>query len=92
MKRLFWQMLGVTFLILGILFSLLPIPFGLLFLMLALIILVPTSPWFVKTMRRVRARSRMVDSLFAGVTRRVPVPYKRVLRATEPFGLSTDRW
>ena len=92
MTRLFWLALGWAFLFLGILLMILPIPFGLVFLMLAFVVLVPLSPWFVRRMRGMRARFRLVNSAFSGLTRRVPVPYRRVLRATEPMALRSDRW
>ena len=91
MLRIFCSLLGFIFLFIGIIGMLTPIPFGLLFVIIALMLLIPSTPWFARLLQRSRTRSGMVNKAFDGITRRAPAPYKRVLRETEPTD-SESRW
>ena len=84
MKRLICRVVGTAFLLVGLVLAVLPIPFGILFILIGLMLLIPSSPLFARSVRRARARFGHVDGAFAFLTQRTPVPYRRILRATEP--------
>ncbi len=84
MARLLVQLMGAFFLIIGIILLILPIPFGVFFTLLGLLLLIPSSPWISAKIRDIRGRYAKVDSMFAKVTSRLPLPYRRILRSTEP--------
>ena len=84
MKRLICRVVGTAFLLVGLVLAVLPIPFGIPFILIGLMLLIPSSPLFARWVRRARARFEHVDGAFAFLTQRTPVPYRRILRATEP--------
>lgn len=81
-----WVMItvGVLILALGLILSVLPIPFGLLLVCVALFILIPTVPGLDGRIARLRKRFIVLDRAVSAITRRLPVPYRRILRRTEP--------
>ena len=83
MLRILCQLIGFIFLLFGFVGMLTPIPFGIVFFAIGLIFLLPTSPWLVRFIQKLRRKYRRVDGVFHSMTRRAPQPYKRVLRETE---------
>lgn len=83
MIRIICRMIGIFFILLGIILGIAPIPVGWLMMLIGLMFLIPTTPSVARMIRGARRRSRVFDSAFAGLTRRAPMPYKRVLRETE---------
>ena len=83
MIRLLLQVIGFVFLLFGFIGMLTPIPLGIVFFFIGLMFLIPTSPWVVRLIKKIRRKSRRVDTAFHAMTRRAPQPYKRVLRETE---------
>lgn len=83
MIRLFFQGIGFILLFVGIIGVLTPIPFGLFFLILSMLFLIPTTPSVVKVVRHLRRRYPAFDARMDALTRRLPYPYRRVLRRTE---------
>jgi hypothetical protein len=61
-----------------------PIPFGLVFLALSIVILVPTVPGFARIIQRLRSHFNLLDTGLHELTKRAPMPYRRILRQTEP--------
>ena len=76
--------LGFIFLIFGIIGILTPIPFGIVFLVLAIVLLVPTVPQSAGFIKALRLRFNIVDRGLGTITRNAPMPYRRILRQTEP--------
>lgn len=83
MQRLLMKALGFVCLGIGMLGMLTPLPFGIIFLVLASLLLIPTSPGFTAQMRRWRFRSPRFDRAMASLIRRLPSPYRRILRETD---------
>jgi hypothetical protein len=77
------QAFGYVFLLIGIAGLLTPIPFGVVFFTLALLLLIPTTPWVTRRVQRLRQRWARLDRMMAGLIRRLPVPYRRILRQTD---------
>lgn len=82
--KYFFALLGLVFFIIGVVGILTPIPFGLVFLTLSIIFLVPTVPQFANFIQMLRARFGLLDRGLGVLTRRAPMPYRRILRQTEP--------
>ena len=93
MTKLMLNTLGYVFLILGIIGMLTPVPLELLFLVLSLLLLIPTSPMVTRGVRQLRKRSVRVDRGLATLIRKLPSPYRRILRQTDvdPLG-RTQGW
>ena len=83
MGRLIARALGILCLVIGVLGILTPIPFGIVFFTLACLFLIPTSPTAVRLIRGARRRSRRFDAAMSTVARKVPSPYRRILRETD---------
>ena len=83
MARLAVQVIGYMFLALGIIGMLTPIPLGLVFFVLALLFLIPTSPRVTRAVHRLRARSARLDRALTTLIRKLPSPYRRILRRTD---------
>lgn len=83
MARIAGMIIGFVFLVIGIIGILTPIPFGIVFLTLSFLLLVPTTPGAARVIRRLRHSSDHFDGLMAAVIRRLPSPYRRILRETE---------
>lgn len=83
MSRLIIKLLGFVCLIIGCVGMLTPLPLGLVFFILALLLLIPTSPNVARATRWLRKKSPRVDRFMAGIIKRLPSPYRRILRATE---------
>ena len=79
--------LGVVFFIIGVVGILTPIPFGIVFLTLSIVLLVPTVPRFARVVQGMRGRPNLLNRGLHGITRRAPMPYRRILRQTEPTDL-----
>ena len=86
MVRVICQIIGIIFMLFGLVGMLTPIPFGIIFFAIGLMFLLPTSPWLVRFIQKLRRKYRRVDNVFHSMTRRAPTPYKRVLRETEVPG------
>lgn len=84
MIRLIMITIGLVLLIFGIIGVLTPIPFGLFFIILSFLFLIPTSPLALNSIRGLRRRSARFDGLVDQLSWRLPVPYRRILRRTEP--------
>lgn len=82
---IFFRLLGAIFLVLGIIGILTPIPFGIVFLLLAMLCILPTTPSAARFIRRWRMRSPRIDRLLGDLTLRLPMPYRRILRKTDPY-------
>ncbi len=89
-RRLFTAMaiwitraVGGFFLAFGLLGMLTPIPFGLIFFVIGLLMLIPTVPAVARPVRYARRKIGLFDRLMFETTRRLPVPYRRILRQTE---------
>lgn len=74
---------GYLFLVVGVIGLLTPIPFGVVFLALSLLLLIPTSPAAAARMMRLRRRLPRFNRFLLKVSRRLPSPYRRILRRTE---------
>lgn len=85
--RFVFMVLGLVFFIIGVVGILTPIPFGIIFLSLSIVFLVPTVPAFARLVRSMRSRSTLLNRGLGGITRRAPMPYRRILRQTEPTDL-----
>ena len=84
MVRLISQIIGYFFLLLGVIGIIFPfLPIGLVCTVIGLMILIPTSPRLVRFIKNWRRKSYRVEKVFHGMTRRAPMPYRRVLRQTE---------
>ncbi len=84
MIRLLVILFGSLLMLLGIVLWILPIPFGILVMALALMILIAASDRVARMVGGVRRRSPRTDRAFHGLGRRLPHPYRRILRRTEP--------
>lgn len=82
--RYIFIILGFAFLLIGIIGLLTPIPFGFVFVALAIILLVPTVPQSAGVIRALRRRFNLFDRGLGVLTRAAPMPYRRILRQTEP--------
>lgn len=83
MLKLLARVVGFVLLFIGIIGVLTPIPFGLVFIMLALMFLVPTTPAVPRAIARLRRKSNWLDEKMFAITRKMPMPYRRILRETE---------
>lgn len=83
MIRLFFRGIGFILLFVGIVGVLTPIPFGIFFLILALLFLIPTTPSVLNGVMYLRRRYPAFDARMDALTRKLPYPYRRVLRRTE---------
>lgn len=83
MLRLLVLALGYLLLALGVIGVLTPIPFGLFFLAIAMLVLIPVSPGTTRLLKRLRRNYPTIDRLMTATIRRVPAPYRRVLRRTD---------
>jgi len=83
MIRILCRTIGIIFVILGIIFGIAPIPIGWILMLIGLMFLIPTTPSVARMIKNLRRRSVTVDRAFAGLTRRAPTPYRRVLKETE---------
>ena len=83
MIRIIFRVIGIIFVLLGIILGIAPIPIGWLMMLIGLLFLIPTTPSVARFIRGMRRRSTTVDRAFAGLTRRAPMPYRRVLKETE---------
>ncbi len=83
MFKLLARIVGFVLLFIGIIGVLTPIPFGLVFIMLALMFLVPTTPAVPRVIKRWRRKSVWLDEKMFAITRKMPMPYRRILRETE---------
>jgi hypothetical protein len=64
-----------------------PIPFGIIFFVAGLMFLIPTTPAVVRLIQNLRRKSDTFNNAMSAVTRRLPAPYRRVLRRTEVSAL-----
>ncbi len=83
MARIAGMILGFICLFFGIIGMLTPIPFGVFFLVLSFLLLIPTTPGAARIIKRLRHRSVRFDRMMAAVIRRLPLPYRRILRQTD---------
>ena len=83
MLRFIFMVIGLILLLFGIVGVLTPIPFGLFFIVLALLILIPTAPGTAGIVRKLRLKYPRFDRFLDAVTRRMPTPYRRILKQTE---------
>ena len=83
MIRIICRVIGIVFVLLGIILGIAPIPIGWLMMLIGLMFLIPTTPSVARMIQRLRRRSATVDRAFHGLTRRAPMPYRRVLKETE---------
>lgn len=86
MLKIIAQIIGFALMFIGVLGVLTPIPFGIFFFILSLLFLVPTTPFVTRLIRRMRGRFPWRDARLLAITRRLPMPYRRVLRETENSG------
>lgn len=83
MMRILCRIVGGAFCFIGVIGMLTPIPFGIIFFVIGLMFLIPTTPSAAKAVRAVRKRIGIFDRAMTAITRRMPAPYRRVLRKTE---------
>ncbi len=83
MIRVTIMVLGYICLAIGFVGILTPIPLGLVFFVLALLMLIPTSPLVVRLIQKVRKKSPRFDRMLEGIARRLPSPYRRILKTTD---------
>jgi len=87
MGRILCRIIGGALCFVGIIGMLTPIPFGIVFFVIGLLFLIPSTPSAAKPVRWARAKVGLFDRAMDGITRRSPMPYRRILRQTEPdFG------
>ncbi|WP_374764403.1 hypothetical protein [Yunchengibacter salinarum] len=79
------RLIGSLLCLVGLLGMLTPIPFGLIFFVLGLMFLIPSTPSAARPIQGLRGRIAPLDRAMMAMTRRLPVPFKRVLRQTEPI-------
>ncbi len=68
----------------GVLGMLTPIPFGIVFFIVGLMFLVPTTPGAAALVKKARAKIGLFDRSMMAISRRLPLPYRRILKMTEP--------
>lgn len=85
--RFLISIIASVFLVLGLILWILPLPFGLILTCLSLMVLLAVSPRAARWMRGLRRRFAIFDQGMTGLTRRLPMPYRRILRQTE-----VSRW
>jgi Flp pilus assembly protein TadB len=83
MTRILCQIIGGAFCFFGVIGMLTPIPFGIIFFVIGLMFLIPTTPSVVRGVRHIRRKSEIFDRTMDKITRKLPAPYRRVLRRTE---------
>lgn len=76
---------GFCCLLIGLVGILTPIPFGVVFITLSALILIPTLPGADNAIRRLRVRFTRFDRMLHSVARRVPSPYRRILKRTDVY-------
>jgi len=74
---------GALLIGLGFLGMLTPIPFGLFCFIAGLLFLIPTVPAAARPVRFARRKLTAFDRVMHAATKRLPVPYRRILRETE---------
>ena len=83
MFRYFLMIVGYLFLFVGILGVLTPIPFGLIFMVISFIFLIPTAPWTLDAIKYFRRRFNSFDRGMDVISRKLPMPYRRIIRQSE---------
>lgn len=84
MLRLLLGATGLVFVLVGLVLWPLPIPFGLLLVLVGLMMLIPVSPATADAVKALRRRAPALDRWLKQLARRLPAPYRRILRKTEP--------
>ena len=77
------RILGAVLTAFGVLGMLTPIPFGLIFFIIGLMFLIPSTPGAATLVQKARARVGMLDRSLYAISRRLPLPYRRILAMTE---------
>ncbi len=75
---------AVALLLVGLVLWVLPIPFGIFVVAIAGLVLVATTPALQRLLTRLRARSARLDRSLGWLAVRLPQPWRRILRSTEP--------
>lgn len=83
MTRIIMMIIGYCCVALGVVGMLTPIPLGLFFFVLSLMFLIPTSPRLVAGLQKLRRKSARFDRMMSSLSRRLPSPYRRLLRQTD---------
>ncbi len=83
MIRILCRIIGGAFCFFGVLGMLTPIPLGLIFFIIGLMFLIPSTPSSARVVRAARRKIGLFDRAMSGITNRLPLPYKRILRQTE---------
>jgi uncharacterized membrane protein YbaN (DUF454 family) len=83
MARILSRIIGSILCFIGIIGMLTPIPFGIVFFVAGLMFLIPSTPKAAKAVRWMRSKIGLFDKSMNVMTRRLPVPYSRILRQTE---------
>jgi len=86
MTRILCRILGSALAFIGVLGMLTPIPFGLIVFVIGLMFLIPSTPSSARAVRWARVKVGLFDRMMQAITDRAPIPYKRILRQTEPGG------
>ncbi len=83
MMRILSRIIGSILCFIGIIGMLTPIPFGIIFFVIGLMFLIPSTPSAANGVRWARSKVGFFDRSMSMMTRRLPVPYSRILRQTE---------
>ncbi|UTW54920.1 hypothetical protein [Kordiimonas sp. SCSIO 12610] len=83
MGRILARITGSILCFIGVIGMLTPIPFGIIFFVIGLMFLIPSTPRAANGVRWARSRISIFDRSMDLITRRLPVPYRRILRETE---------
>ncbi|RMF17284.1 MAG: hypothetical protein D6757_01470 [Alphaproteobacteria bacterium] len=78
------RLIAVALLLVGLVLWVLPIPFGIFVVAIAGLLLVATTPALQRLLARLRARSPRLDRGLQRLAPRLPQPWRRILRSTEP--------
>ncbi len=78
------RIVAVALLLVGLVLWVLPIPFGVFVVAIALLLLVATTPALQRRVARLRGRSPRLDRSLDRFAARLPQPWRRILRSTEP--------
>lgn len=82
MVRIICTVIGSALCLIGVVGMLTPIPFGLFVFIIGLLFLIPASDRATRLVRGARRKISPLDRAMSAVTKRMPVPYRRVLTDT----------
>ncbi|MFC3053477.1 hypothetical protein [Kordiimonas pumila] len=86
MIRILCRLIGSLLCFFGIIGLLTPIPFGLIVFVIGLMFLIPSTPVSAQWVKGARRKIGFLDKAMHHITEKLPTPYRRILRTTDPKG------